>query len=129
MGGSGGRAGSTAARPERTGGSTLGSGGGGGAAPPSLDCPEARTALLVDVAAAGNGAYALTLLPGSVLELGQDGNRYQVTAEGLTLGWLPGDVSSLLRRCALEGHTYAAALLSVGGPPASPQIRVAVQRL
>jgi len=82
----------------------------------------------VDVAVAGNGAYALTLPPGAVLGLDQDGNRFQVAAGGLTLGWLPGDLSSLLRRCHAAGHSYTASLLGVAGAPPNPQIRVVLQR-
>ena len=129
MGGSGGGSRVTRSGRGGTGGTAVGpSSGSGGIAPPPQACPETRTAQLVDVAAAGNGAFALTLLPGNPVALAQDGNRHQVTAEGQTLGWLPGDLSSLLRRCAQEGHDYVATLQSVTGPPLSPQIRVALQR-
>ncbi len=129
MGGSGGGSRVTRSGRGGTGGTTVGSGsGGGGIVPLPPDCPEMRLAQLVDVAAAGNGAFALTLLPGSLVALAQDGNRHQVIAEGQTLGWLPSDLSSLLRRCEQEGYDYAATLQSVTGLPVSPQIRVALQR-
>ena len=82
----------------------------------------------MDVAAAGNGADALTLQPGMALEFVQDGNRFRVAAGGLTLGWLPGDLSGLVRRCVASGHTYTASLQSVVGGPSGPQIRVILQR-
>lgn len=69
MGGSGGGGYSRIGSP-RGGGGGLSSGSGGGSSPsPVEDCTETRTAMLVDVAAAGNGAQALTLQPGVVLEL------------------------------------------------------------
>ena len=129
MGGSGG-GGYSRIGSSRGGGGGLSSGSGGGSSPPPVeDCPETRTTILVDVVAAGNGAHALALQPGVVLELDQDGNRFRVSADGLTLGWLPGDLSSLLRRCVATGDTYTASLQSVAGAPPSPQIRVVVQRV
>ena len=128
MGGSGGGSISEAG-PARGSGAGFSDGSGGGvSAPPTEACPETRTALLVDVAAAGSGAYALTLPNGSTLTLAQDGNRFLVAAGGHTLGWLPGDLSRLIQRCTAAGHSYIATLQSVTGLIPNPQIRVVVER-
>ena len=117
MGGSGGGSISESG-PSRGGGAGFSDGlGGGVSAPPTEACPETRTALLVDVAAAGNGAYALTLPSGSTLTLAQDGNRFLVAAGGHTLGWLPGDLSRLItlvprRRRPRRRYPPAARILS-----------------
>jgi len=91
------------------------------------ECPRKLQTRLVDVSQTGNSGYALSLEPGSELDLQvlADDGGVVVTHEGKRIGYLPPQ-HSVVAECIRSGWRYAASVIEVTGDESAPTVRVLV---